>query len=105
MTMTGWLRHLAPRNDEKTSRRGAGRSVAAKLYSAPPPAHLTGLLRRRGLVRHVDDLHPAVHFRHRVAGVLELALAVADCDEVAAGDAELVGQKALDRVGAALGQV
>ena len=80
---------------------GAGRILAAKPHSAPR-IHLLG---RGGLVRHIDDLHAAVRFRQRLARVLELALAVSDGHEVGAGNAEFVGQIALDRVGAPLGQV
>src|SRR3954451_22046341 len=65
-------------------------------------ATITSLGRSGLVVRHVDDQHPASGFRHRVGRILELGLAVADGDEVGAGDAEFVGQVALDRVGAAL---
>src|SRR5215210_4782661 len=45
------------------------------------------LLRRRGLARHVYDLHPAVDFGHRIGRILELALAVSNGHQVAAGNA------------------
>src|SRR5258708_16142899 len=63
------------------------------------------LLGCRGLVFHVDDLHAAIGFRHRVRRILELALAVADGHEVGAGDAVFVDQIFLDRVGAPFGQI
>jgi len=63
------------------------------------------LLRGGGLVRHIDDLHTAVHVRRRVAGVLELRLAVSHGYKVGPGNAELIGQIALDRVCTPLGQV
>ena len=58
-----------------------------------------------GLVRHVDDLHAAVHFGGRVLRVLELGLAVSDGHEVGAGDTVLFDQIALDRVRAPLRQI
>src|ERR1700744_2797034 len=60
----------------------------------------TGLLRRSRLVFHVHDLHPAVGFRHRLVRVLQLALAIADGDEVGGRDVVVVDQILLDRVGA-----
>src|ERR1700753_4263514 len=63
------------------------------------------LLGRGFLVLHVDHLHPAVVVRHRIAGILELGLAVSDRDQIAARDAVFVGQIALDGVGTALRQV
>src|SRR5450759_1794563 len=59
---------------------------------------------RRGLGVHVDDLNAAVDRVHRRARILRLALAIADGDEIAAIDAELLGQVPLDRIGAALGE-
>src|ERR1700687_1413977 len=95
--------------NERASRWGAGRTGAARLYSTPKSVHLpdslTGSLGRGGLVRHVHDLDAAVDFRQRVGRVLELALAVSDGHEIGAGNAELVGQIALDRVGAPFGQI
>ncbi len=79
--------------------------VAAEPYSAPRPVRFAGSLGRGGLVRHVHDLHAAVYFGQGVAQVLELALAISDGHEVGAGNAEFVGQKALDRVGAPFGQI
>ena len=64
-----------------------------------------GLLGCRGLAFHIDDLNAAVDFRERLARVLELGLAVADGDEVGAGNAELFDQIFLDRVGAPLRQI
>jgi hypothetical protein len=64
-----------------------------------------GLLGRGRLVFHIGDLDAAVDVCQRVARVLELGLAVAHGYEVAAGDAELLDQIFLDRVGATLRQV
>src|SRR5438093_1410616 len=96
-----------------TSRAGAaGRIVAGNYWSAPRPClqvlickALFGCVRRGGLVFHVDDLDAAVHFRHRLAWILQLALAISDGDEIGAVDAIFVDEIALDRVGAALGEV
>src|SRR5262245_8900591 len=63
-------------------------------------ASVTGLF--RGL--HIDDLHAAVLFRERVAGVLQLGLAVANGYQVLGLQAVMVEQVALDRLGAALRQ-
>src|ERR1700722_10605235 len=57
------------------------------------------------LVRHIDDLHTAVDVRRRAAGVLEFGLAVSDGHKIGPGNAELVGQVALDRVCTPLRQV
>src|ERR1700729_2281835 len=59
---------------------------------------------RRGLGIHVDDLDAAVDRVHRRIGILRLVLAIADGDEIAAGDAEFADQIALDGIGAAFGQ-
>src|SRR6266540_1834531 len=90
----------------------AGRIVAGNYWSAPRPylqvlicKPLFGRVRRRGLVFHVDHLDAAVHFRHRLARILELALAISDGDEIGAVDAIFVDEIALDRVGAALREV
>src|SRR4029450_4154495 len=91
-----------------TSRTGAaGPIVAGNDWSAPRPyLHaLFGCVRRRGLVFHVHDLDAAVHFRQRLARVLELALAISDGDEMGAVDAVFVDEIALDRVGAAFGKI
>src|SRR3984893_19043606 len=63
------------------------------------------LLGRRGLVFHIDDLHAAVGFGHRVRRILELALAVADGHEGGGGNAVFVDQISLDRVGVPYGQI
>ena len=60
---------------------------------------------RRGLGVHVDDLNAAVGRVHRRIRILRLGLAVTDGHEVGAGDAVLLGQVLLDRVGAALGKI
>src|ERR1700728_4851015 len=96
-------------------RKAAGRIVAAEPRwrhdRFTSEATWTGyhlgleLLGRGRLVRHVDDLHTAVHVRRRVAGILELRLAVSNGDKVGPGNAKLVSQVALDRVRTALGQV
>src|ERR1700761_8797846 len=75
------------------------------LLSAKPVRFEPRLLGGGFLGLHVDDLDAAVGFRHRLVGILQLALAISDGDEIAAGDAVFVDQIALDRVGAALGQV
>src|ERR1700716_2537915 len=88
-----------------TSRTGvAGRIVAGKSWSAPRPL-LGQLLGRGGLVFHVHDLDASVDLGHRLARILELALAVSDGHEIGAGDTVFVDEIALDRVSAALGQV
>jgi len=46
------------------------RSCRCKSHPAPQPLHFDAVV----LVRHVDDLHAAVDFRRRVAGILELVL-------------------------------
>src|ERR1700729_1530449 len=51
---------------------------------------------RRGLGIHVDDLDAAVDRVHRRVGILWFALAIADSDQVGAGDAELFREVALD---------
>src|SRR3981189_2682799 len=60
---------------------------------------------RRSLAFHIDDLDAAVDLRGRLAGILELALAVSDGHEVGAGNAVFVDQIFLDRIGAPLRQV
>src|ERR1700712_563448 len=88
-----------------TSRTGvAGRIVAGKSWSAPRPL-LGQLLGSGGLVFHVDDLDASVDLGHRLARILQLALAVSDGNEIGAGDAVFVDKIALDRVSATLGQV
>src|ERR1700722_7548442 len=57
------------------------------------------------LVGHIDDLHTAADVRRRAAGVLEFGLAVSDGHKIGPGNAELVGQVALDRVCTPLRQV
>src|SRR6202011_5660215 len=93
--------------NERASRWGAGRMVLQDFTQRQNPftrpVHSAGSLGRGGLVRHVHDLDAAVDFRQRVGRVLELALAVSDGHKVGAGNAELVGQIALDRVGAPFG--
>ena len=76
-----------------TSRtEAAGRIVAGNYWSAPRPyLHaLFGCVRSRGLVFHVHDLDAAVYFGHRLARILELALAVSDGHEIGAGFAYIL---------------
>src|SRR5260370_17543772 len=89
-----------------TSRKGAaGRIVAGKSWSAPRRLLDRALLGRGRLVFHVHDLDPAVHFRHRLTRVLELGLAVSDCDQIAAVDAVFVDEVALVPIATALRHV
>src|SRR5260363_215625 len=60
------------------------------------------LLGGRRLALHIDHLDAAVHLGERLARILELALAVAHRHQIGAGNAELLDQIALDRIGAAL---
>ena len=81
---------------------GRGTHGSCKTLLGVTTASLWRLLGRGSLV---DDLHTAVHVRRRVAGVLELRLAVSHGHKVGPGNAELIGQIALDRVCTPLGQV
>src|SRR5689334_12858193 len=59
----------------------------------------------RGPGFHVHHLDAAVDRIRRIVRILQLGLAVADGDEIAAGHAVFVDQIALDRVGAAFREV
>src|ERR1700677_3811247 len=87
----------------------AGKCRMERIARNPPAASRQAVLLRpslrRGLGVHVDDLDAAVDRVHRCARILWPALAVADGDEVGAGDAELFAKVALDGIGAALGEV
>ena len=62
----------------------------------PPAVGASGQFRksslRRGLGVHVDDLNAAVDRVHRRVRILGLVLAIADGDEIGAGDAVIVDQ-------------